>query len=138
MNLSSVRYTCGENHKCAVALRKKYGLSPNEQFSFCHYSRLSPDKDVTIGMNPCGDYRRPSHHFALYEGTFRFGREVAALLEIIGQRGIGGASGRLFGNAVLGRKVADMRGEAVATESERMNADRLITLGDGGNVLLLS
>ena len=76
-------------------------------------------------MDPCGDYRRPSHGLALDEGALRFGAKTAALLEVIGQRSIGGACRRLLGDVVQWRKVADMGCVAVVVESENMEADGL-------------
>ena len=86
-------------------------------------------------MDACGDYRRPSHGFALEEGTFGFGAKAAILLQIIRQGGIGGAGGRFFRNAEQGREVAHMRRVAVVSEGKHMETNRLVAFGDGGDGL---
>ena len=102
----------------------------SHKHSFSDNSRRSPDIDTPIGLNPCGDHRRPSHGFALDEGALRFSAKTAALLKVIGQRGIGGSCRRLLGDVARRRKVVDMGGVVIVIESENMKADGLVLFRD--------
>ena len=102
----------------------------SREISFSENSRLTSNKDIAIGLNLCGDYRRPSHGLALEKGALGYVSKTSALLEVISQRGIGRTCGRLFGNVVKVSKIAH-GGVAVVAEGEDMETYRVVFLGDG-------
>lgn len=112
-------------------LRMLFRVIKQFDVSFRHHHRSAANKDISVGLNAGGNYGGASHCFALEEGTFGFVSETAALLEIVGQRGIGGAGSRLLRNVVERRKIAHMGGIVIIAEGENMETNRLVFLCDG-------
>ena len=82
-----------------------------QQFPLRHHRRGAADIDCAVGGDARGDHRRPAHCLALQEGEIARRGDAPVLLEIMGQGGVGGAGGRLLGNAIQRPEIANVRGD---------------------------
>ena len=88
----------------------------DKQLTFCNYGCCASHIDGAVFTDLCGHHRRPTHGLTLKESTFRLDAKTSALLQIIGQRCIGGTRSGFLGDVIQWGEIAHMSGITVVSE----------------------